>query len=132
VADALCLDSDVGRIVSAEKKELETEIATDLSENTIDNEPYTAYKLLTRVAKSVRTWRMECKQARDKVETAEQVVRLRDGEMARLTESNSKLIGEIGYRERDVASLTERVRQLEAALAAAQKEQPTPPPPAEP
>jgi hypothetical protein len=127
VADALCSDSKVGRIVRAEKAELEKEAAADLDLDPLDYEPYTPYRLLVEMACAMNSWRVACNQARDKTEAAEQTIQMRDGELARLKVENSRIIQNYTYCERDKAIAEERVRVLEKALAAAQKEQPTPP-----
>lgn len=125
VVDALCNDSAVGKSVQTEKAVLKAQIAEDMEVDPLDCEEYSDHRLLITIIKSIGPLRMATKRETQKVEAAEAATRARDGDLARLTVSNSQLIAEIGYRERDIAELSERVRVLEAA---AQKEQTTPPP----
>lgn len=126
VADSLCSDSKVGRIVRAEKAELEKDAAEDLDLDPLDYEPYTPYRLLVELASTLNSWRVECKRARDKLEESERTVQMRDAEIARLKVENHRIIQNYTYCERDKAVAEERVRVLEKALVAAKEQAPTP------
>jgi hypothetical protein len=130
VADALCSDSSVGRIVRGEKTRLQKQEAEDISENPLDYEPYTPYGLLVDLAKGLSSWRTACEADRKKAEKAEEKlqtqIRQLEGELARqsmdLERTRQNLILQAQDTARAEARALDWERQAKAALT-----QPTPP-----